>query len=56
MDAAVAFKAEGDPCDGCGSPGEVRIVLGSGGVLVFCGLCWEKHEAVLRPLASTVRG
>lgn len=46
----------GEPCDGCGDTGALRVTLNSGSELIFCGSCWHKHELALREESAAVRG
>jgi hypothetical protein len=44
-----------DECDcGCSLPALVRVTLRSGGVLLFCGDCFEHHEAGVTPHAAYI--
>jgi len=47
---------DGEICDGCGAAAIIRVVLHTGGILVFCADCWTRHEKVLRDEAAQVRG
>lgn len=57
-DFTVDLPLDGELCDSC-STGDtllVRAVLPSGGQLVFCAACWERHETALRLTATAFRG
>ncbi len=41
-----------DRCDSCGAQAYVRVVLESGGELLFCAHHASVNEAKLRPMAS----
>jgi hypothetical protein len=41
-----------DRCDRCGAAAQVRVVLPSGGELLFCGHHARKHNARLVELAA----
>lgn len=43
-----------DRCDRCNAQAYVRVVLASGGDLLFCGHHWDQHEDVVRPIAVDV--
>ena len=43
-----------DRCDRCGAAALVRVVLGSGGELLFCGHHANEHSARLEQLAAVV--
>ncbi len=43
-----------DRCDRCGSSAYVKVRLGSGGELLFCGHHASKHESGYLPLAAHV--
>lgn len=43
-----------DRCDRCGATAYVRVVLTSGGELLFCSHHARKHLDALRPLASRI--
>ncbi|MBK6763578.1 MAG: hypothetical protein IPG68_10055 [Micrococcales bacterium] len=43
-----------DRCDRCGAQAYVRVVLSSGGELLFCGHHARKHLPALEPLAATI--
>lgn len=44
-----------DRCDRCGAQAYVRIVLGSGSELLFCGHHWHDNEARLREIAVSIQ-
>ena len=44
-----------DRCDRCGAQAYVRVVLSSGGDLLFCGHHFREHEERLRPVATDVQ-
>lgn len=41
-----------DRCDRCGAQARVRVVLASGGELMFCGHHASAYEDTLRPSAA----
>lgn len=41
-----------DRCDRCGAAAQVRVILQSGGELLFCGHHARKHNARLVELAA----
>ena len=43
-----------DRCDRCGAAALVRVVLASGGELLFCGHHANEHSARLEQLAAVV--
>lgn len=43
-----------DRCDRCGAAAYVRVVLQSGGELLFCGHHARQHLSALRPLAARI--
>lgn len=43
-----------DRCDRCGAAAAVRVVLASGGELLFCGHHATEHSARLEELAAVV--
>ncbi|HEV2778402.1 MAG TPA: hypothetical protein VGX25_03285 [Actinophytocola sp.] len=43
-----------DRCDRCGAAAQVRVILQSGGELLFCGHHARKHNARLIELAAEV--
>lgn len=50
---------DGERCDSCGHTDPttlVRVVLNTGGTLIFCSTCWHRHEQALRETATLVRG
>ncbi|MFN8183573.1 MAG: hypothetical protein U0R23_04030 [Candidatus Nanopelagicales bacterium] len=44
-----------DRCDRCGAQAYVRVVLTSGGELLFCGHHARKHLPALEPLAASIQ-
>lgn len=44
-----------DRCDRCGAAAAVRVILASGGELLFCGHHAREHSARLSELAATVQ-
>jgi len=44
-----------DRCDRCGAQAYVRVVLASGGSLMFCNHHFRAHEDSLRPVAADVQ-
>lgn len=45
-----------DRCDRCGAAAQVRVVLPSGGELLFCGHHARKHNQALVELDAQVQG
>lgn len=43
-----------DRCDRCGAQAYVRVVLTSGGELLFCGHHARKHLDAVKPLAAEI--
>ena len=43
-----------DRCDRCGAQAYVRVVLGSGGELLFCAHHGRAHDAKLRQLDAAI--
>ncbi len=43
-----------DRCDRCGAQAHVRVMLPSGGELLFCAHHGRVHEAKLRELAAAI--
>ncbi len=43
-----------DRCDRCGAQGRIRVILGSGSDLVFCGHHGREYEAKLRDVGRIV--
>ena len=43
-----------DRCDRCGAQAYIRVVLASGGELLFCAHHGRAHEAKLREIAAAV--
>lgn len=43
-----------DRCDRCGAQAYVRVTLGGGGELLFCGHHARQHEERLRELAADI--
>ncbi len=52
MNSATLTAA--DRCDRCGAAAAVRVVLASGGELLFCGHHATEHSARLEELAAVV--
>jgi hypothetical protein len=44
-----------DRCDRCGAAAAVRVILASGGELLFCGHHAREHSARLSELAAIVQ-
>lgn len=44
-----------DRCDRCGAAAAVRVILASGGELLFCGHHAREHSARLTELAAVVQ-
>ena len=44
-----------DRCDRCGAQAYIRVVLASGGELLFCAHHGRAHEAKLREIAAAVQ-
>ncbi|KIH98196.1 hypothetical protein LP52_14855 [Streptomonospora alba] len=44
-----------DRCDRCGAQAYVRVVLNSGGELLFCAHHMREHDASIRKIASEVQ-
>lgn len=44
-----------DRCDRCGAQAYVRIVLGGGSELLFCGHHWRDNESRLRQIALSIQ-
>lgn len=56
MSAALLTAAPltaADRCDRCGARAYIRVVLASGGELLFCAHHGRRHEAALRERASS---
>lgn len=45
-----------DRCDRCGAAAQVRVILPSGGELLFCGHHAREHQPRLRELSAQVQG
>jgi hypothetical protein len=43
-----------DRCDRCGAAAAVRVVLASGGELLFCGHHAKEHSARLEEMAAII--
>jgi len=43
-----------DRCDRCGAQAYIRVILVSGGELLFCGHHGRAHEAKLREMAAGI--
>lgn len=43
-----------DRCDRCGAQAYVRVMLTSGGELMFCGHHGREHDARLREVAAAI--
>lgn len=43
-----------DRCDRCVAPAQVRVILASGGELVFCEHHARLHRAALEPIAARI--
>lgn len=43
-----------DRCDRCGAQGRIRVVLGSGSDLIFCGHHAREYEVKLRDVGEIV--
>ena len=43
-----------DRCDRCGAQAYVRVVLNSGGELLFCGHHGREHESRLREIRAAI--
>ncbi|MEV2276637.1 hypothetical protein AB0I72_13730 [Nocardiopsis sp. NPDC049922] len=43
-----------DRCDRCGAQAYVRVLLNSGGELLFCAHHMRKHDESLRKIASDI--
>ena len=52
--APAAPLTAADRCDRCGATAYVRVVLQSGGELLFCSHHARKHLDKLRPLAARI--
>lgn len=52
--APVAPLTSADRCDRCGATAYVRVLLLSGGELLFCGHHARKHLDAVRPLAARI--
>jgi hypothetical protein len=44
-----------DRCDRCGAQAYVRVLLNSGGELLFCAHHMRKHDDSLRKIASDIQ-
>lgn len=44
-----------DRCDRCGAQAYVRVMLNSGGDLLFCAHHMRKHDTSLREIASDIQ-
>ncbi|MFC3999140.1 hypothetical protein ACFOVU_24695 [Nocardiopsis sediminis] len=44
-----------DRCDRCGAQAYVRVVLNSGGELLFCAHHMRKHDDSIRRIASEIQ-
>ncbi|CAL9566102.1 hypothetical protein SUDANB121_04761 [Nocardiopsis dassonvillei] len=44
-----------DRCDRCGAQAYVRVLLNSGGELLFCAHHMRKHDESLRKIASDIQ-
>ncbi len=44
-----------DRCDRCGAQAYVRVLLNSGGELLFCAHHARKHDGSLRKIASDIQ-
>ncbi|GAA4909583.1 DUF7455 domain-containing protein [Streptomonospora salina] len=44
-----------DRCDRCGAQAYVRVVLNSGGELLFCAHHMREHDASIRKIASEIQ-
>jgi len=44
-----------DRCDRCGAAAQARVILPSGGELLFCGHHARKHTEALRELAADIQ-
>jgi hypothetical protein len=44
-----------DRCDRCGAQAYIRVVLASGGELLFCAHHGRAHEAKLREIAAGIQ-
>ncbi|GLU48048.1 DUF7455 domain-containing protein [Nocardiopsis ansamitocini] len=44
-----------DRCDRCGAQAYVRVVLSSGGELLFCAHHMRKHDDSIRKIASEIQ-
>ncbi|MDA8370544.1 MAG: hypothetical protein M0026_11860 [Nocardiopsaceae bacterium] len=44
-----------DRCDRCGAQAYVRVVLNSGGDLLFCAHHMRKHDDSIRKIASEIQ-
>lgn len=55
IEAYAPLVQDVDVCDcGCSLPAEVRVTMRSGGVLLFCGDCFEHHESAVTQFAAYV--
>lgn len=52
--APTAPLTAADRCDRCGATAYVRVVLISGGELLFCGHHARKHMDAVKPLAAYI--
>lgn len=43
-----------DRCDRCGAAAKIRVVLRTGGELLFCGHHGREHESKLRELEANI--
>lgn len=54
MTTAVATELKAtDRCDQCNAQAYIRVVLETGGELLFCAHHGRRHEPKLRPIATT---
>jgi Zn ribbon nucleic-acid-binding protein len=44
-----------DRCDRCGAAAKIRVVLRTGGELLFCGHHGREHESKLRELEANIQ-
>lgn len=52
--AALPALTALDRCDRCGAAASIRVVLPSGGELLFCGHHGRAHQARLTELAAVI--
>ncbi len=52
--AALPALTATDRCDRCGAAASVRVVLASGGELLFCGHHGRAHQSRLAELAAVI--